>query len=122
MFPSMNPGQMKKLMQQMGIKNTEIAATRVVIEREEGNLVIDNPQVTQVEMSGQKTLQISGEMHEETASDSKTGEKSQPREKDKSDVEIVMEKAKCTKEAAEKVLEEANGDIVEAIMLVEANK
>lgn len=108
----MNPAQMKKLMQQMGIKNTEVNATRVVIEAPDGNLVVENPQVTMIEMGGQKTLQVMGEIREEKSGEKKPAEKS--------DVEIVMEKTGCAAEAAEKALKEANGDIVEAIMRIEA--
>ncbi len=113
----MNPGQMKKLMQQMGIKNTEVPATRVVIESSEGNLVVENPSVTMIEMGGQKTLQIMGDIHEEKASE-KNG-KTSKQESEQSDVELVMARAKCSKEEAEKALEQSNGDIVEAIMLIE---
>ena len=97
----------------MGIKNTEVPATRVVIESESGNLVVENPQVTMIEMAGQKSLQVVGEIVEE-----KAGEKNS-KVAEKSDVEIVMEKASCSKEAAEKALKEAAGDIVDAIMIVE---
>ncbi len=115
MFPGMNPDQMKKLMQQMGIKNTEVKAKRVIIESDDGNnLVVENPQVIMIEMTGQKMLQVMGEMHEE-----KTGQNSAKKETEKSDVEIVMEKTNCTKEQAEKALKEANGDIAEAIMLIQ---
>ncbi len=113
----MNPEQMKKLMQQMGIKNTEVKANRVVIESDDGNLIVENPQVTMIEMGGQKSLQVIGEIQQqapgENASTGKTTEKS--------DVEIIMEKTNCSREKAEAALKEANGDMVEAIMLVEAS-
>ncbi len=112
MLGGMNPGQMKKLMQQMGIKNTDVPATRVVVESENGNLVVENPSVTMIEMGGQKTLQVMGEIREEKSSEA-SGKK-----EEKSDVEIVMEKTGCDKQKAEKALAEAKGDIVEAIMLV----
>lgn len=112
----MNPGQMKKLMQQMGIKNSEVPATRVVVESENGNLVIDNPQVTMIEMGGQKSLQVIGEIREEKAGETSTDTSA----KTQSDVEIVMEKTRCSREKAEAALKEANGDMVEAIMTVES--
>ncbi len=113
----MNPGQMKKLMQQMGIKNTEVPATRVVIESSEGNLIVENPSVTMIEMGGQKTLQIMGDIHEEKVGEN--NKKAHKQEGEQSDVELVMEKARCSKEDAEKALKQSNGDIVEAIMLAE---
>ncbi len=120
----MNPGQMKKLMQQMGIKNTEVPATRVIVESDEGNLVIDNPQVTMIEMGGQKSLQVIGEIRHEAPGEGTSGGNSGStgvsKPSEKSDAEIVMEKTGCTKEKAEAALQEANGDMVEAIMLIEA--
>ncbi|MDP3742639.1 MAG: nascent polypeptide-associated complex protein [Candidatus Micrarchaeota archaeon] len=118
----MNPGQMKKLMQQMGIKNTEVKATRVVIESEDGNLVVENPQVTMIEMGGQKSLQVIGEIQQQAPGESSSTGNSGSKTAEKSDVEIVMEKAGCSKETAEKALKEANGDMVDAIMIAENNK
>ena len=112
----MNPGQMKKIMQQMGIKNTDVPAKRVVIEKDDGTkLVVENPSVTMIEMSGQKTFQVNGDISEEASGASGEVEKSE-----QSDADIIMEKTNCSKEEAEAALKEANGDMVEAIMLVEA--
>ncbi len=115
MFGGMNPGQMKKLMQQMGIKNSEVKATRVTVESDEGNLVVENPQVLIIEMGGQKSLQVMGEIREE-----KKGQK-ESSEKEKSDVDIVMEKTGCSAEQAESALQET-GDIAGAIMKIEGEK
>ncbi len=116
MIPNMNPAQMKKIMQQMGIKNTDVPAKRVIVEKEDGTaLIVENPSVMLVEMGGQKTLQVSGEIHEGQVSGSSEKE-------EKGDVDIIMEKTGCTKEKAERALKEANGDIVEAIMWAEANR
>ncbi len=107
----MNPAQMKKLMQQMGIKNVDIPAKRVVIEKEDGLLVIENPQVVMIEMGGNKTFQVNGDVQEKATT-----------QEEKSDVEIVAEKTGCTKQEAEKALANSNGDIAEAIMSLEAGK
>jgi nascent polypeptide-associated complex subunit alpha len=100
----MNPKQMSQMMRQMGIKTDELKAIRVIIEKEDGKLVIENPSVTQIDMQGQKSFQISGNVREEAAAASED------------DVKMVMESANCTKEEAEGALKEANGDIAEAIM------
>ncbi len=110
----LNPGQMKKLMQQMGIKSAEFKAKKVIVEGDEGNLVVENPQVMIIEMGGQKSLQISGDVREEGK---ERGEK--PREK--SDVDIVMEKTGCSRGQAESALQESE-DMAEAIMKIEAGK
>ncbi len=125
MIPNMNPGQMKKLMQQMGIKNIEIPATKVTVEKEDGSqLVVENPQVMMIEMGGSKTLQVSGEFTEkEGKGDEKEGQSEESKdEKEKTDADIVMEQTNATREKAEAALHQAKGDIAEAIMLIEAKK
>ncbi len=99
----MNPKQMKKMMAQMGIKSNDITAKRVVIEKDDGKIIITSPQITEIEMQGQKSYQIVGEIsYEETVKDE--------------DAEMVSEQTGTSKEDARKALEEAGGDIAEAIM------
>lgn len=103
MMPNMNPAQMAKVMKQMGIKTKEISSSKVVIECEDGNLVITNPSITEIEMQGKKSYQISGNVSKETQISDE-------------DVKMVMEQASVDKEQAKKALEKSNGDIAEAIM------
>jgi nascent polypeptide-associated complex subunit alpha len=102
----MNPKKMASMMKQLGIKQDEIEASRVVIEREEGNIIISEPQVTKVVMGGQESWQISGEVSEEEADEGISNE----------DVNLVMEKTGKSDEDVRRVLEEVNGDIAEAIV------
>lgn len=100
----MDPKQMKKLMQQMGIKSTDIPATKVIIETDEGsNLVISSPNVVEIEMQGQKSYQISGSVSREDSIK-------------EDDVKLIMEQAGCSREKAIAALKEAKGDIAEAIL------
>lgn len=65
MMPGINPAQMKAMMKQMGIKQEEIDASRVVIEKSEGGkIIIDNPNVVKVNMSGNESFQITGDVSE----------------------------------------------------------
>ena len=41
MFGGMDPKKMQAMMRQMGIKQDEIEATRVIIEKADGNIVIE---------------------------------------------------------------------------------
>ncbi len=91
-----------KMLQRMGVKFKEIKAKKVIIEGEEEDIIIENPQVVETRISGQISYQIIGN----------------PRKVPKiseEDVEIVAEKAGVDKETARKALEEAGGDIVAAI-------
>ena len=55
MFPGINPKKIQSMMSKMGIKQEEIPAKRVIIEQEDKNTIIENPQVTKVNMAGQDT-------------------------------------------------------------------
>ena len=99
----MDPKQMQKMMKQMGINTVEIDAKRVIIETDSENIVITEPSVTQIEMQGQKSYQISGKVSVEQAIK-------------EDDVKMIMEQAGVSREDALAALKEANGDIAEAIM------
>lgn len=106
MFPGgMNPKNMQRIMKQMGIKSEELEVKKVVFELPDRKLVIDNPSVTAIEMQGQKTFQVMGEVNEE----------SKELEIPEDDVKLVMEQANVSKEKAESALNENEGDIAEAI-------
>jgi len=107
MFPGgVNPKQMNQMMKQFGIKNEEINAKEVTILLTNGKkLVFSNPQVTSISMRGTKTYTIAGEAKEESGV---------PEE----DIAMVAEQTNVSKEKAKKALEEANGDIAEAILKI----
>ena len=46
MFPNINPKKMQEAMKQMGLAQEEIDATKVIIEKENSQIVIENPSVT----------------------------------------------------------------------------
>lgn len=100
----MDPKKMQAIMKQMGIKQDEIESTRVIIEKADGKIVIDEPQVVKITMQGQESWQITGKAREEAAGISE------------GDVEMVMEKTGKSKKDALKALENADGDIAAAIM------
>ncbi|MFA5992690.1 MAG: nascent polypeptide-associated complex protein [Candidatus Pacearchaeota archaeon] len=100
---NINPAQMKAMMKQMGIKQEEIDAIRVIIETEGENIVIENPSVVEVNMSGNKSWQISGDAH--------TEEKGFAEE----DIKMIMEKTGVSEVEAKRALEKT-GDIADAII------
>ncbi len=108
MLPNMNPKQMAQMMKQLGIKNEPVDALRVIVEKADGTKTIVEPtQVLMIEMQGQKSLQVSGTFREEAGE----GSEAAP-----SDADLVMDETGCTKEEAEKALEETGGDLAEAIL------
>jgi len=102
---SMNPKQMARLMQQMGIKTLEVDASEVVVKKKDGSeLVVSSPQVLVVDAQGQKMLQVSGTISEREGGPSED------------DVKLVMAQCGCAKAEALAALKAAKGDIAEAIM------
>ncbi|MEM3030367.1 MAG: nascent polypeptide-associated complex protein [Candidatus Micrarchaeia archaeon] len=99
----MNPKQMQRLLQQMGIKSEEIKAKRVVIEGEEGEIVVSEPHVVLIEMQGQKSFQVTGRVEEKKGGSEE-------------DAKLVAQQAGVGLEEARKALEEEGGDIAAAIL------
>ena len=108
MLPNMNPKQMAQIMKQMGIKNETVDAVRVIVEKADGTKTVVEPaQVILVEMQGQKSLQVSGTFTETSGS----AADALP-----DDVQLIMDETGCTQEDAQKALDEAKGDLAEAIL------
>ncbi len=108
MIPGLNPKQMKQAMKQMGIKQEDIPATEVIIKTQEKEIVIKEPSVQKVNMQGQETFQVSGQIEE--AEIDKTPDISEE------DVEMVMTQTNCTKEEAKAAIEICEGDLAQAII------
>src|SRR3989338_7471534 len=103
MFGGINPGQMKAMMKQMGIKQEEVEALRVIIEKADSRIIIEPANVQKIVMQGQESWQITGEAKEETKEAVISEE----------DVQLVMEKTGKSEKEVRKILGET-GDIAEA--------
>jgi nascent polypeptide-associated complex subunit alpha len=103
MFQGMNPKLVKQAMKKMGVKETPIEATEVIIKTPENDILIRNPQVSKVDMMGQQTFQI-------------TGEPEILENNNEEDLKTIMDQTNCSEEEAKKALEEADGDLAKAIM------
>ena len=113
MFPGMNPREMQKAMKRLGIKQEEIDAEIVIIKTAGRDIVINNPHVSKVNMMGQETFQIVGNAIEMPRS-------TKP-EISEDDIATVTEQTGCTREEASEALEEANGNLAEAILKLQKN-
>lgn len=103
----MNPKQMAQIMKQMGIKNEPVDAVRVVVEKADGSKIVVEPaQVLLIEMQGQKSLQVSGTFKEQAGGDNE----------ESSDIDLIVAETGCSKQDAQKALDEAGGDLAEAIL------
>ena len=108
MFPGINPKEMQKAMKKLGIKQEEIEAELVIIRTADKDLIIRNPQVSRVNMMGQETFQIAGEIEE--------AEKSDKVEINEDDVATVIGQTNCSREEALEAIEGSNGNLAEAIL------
>ena len=104
----MNPRKMAQMMKRMGIQQTEIDATEVIIKTPDKELVVTNPQVSKVNMMGQETIQVVGDIHEREIS-------AEPAISE-DDIKTVMEQAGVSEEQARATIEENKGDLAAAIM------
>jgi len=108
MFPNMDPRAMKGMLDRLGIRSKSIASTRVVIECGGKDIVIEEPEVTLVEGQGMKSFQISGRVSEVDRIGAEIGD---------DDVKFVQEQTGVQDAAlVKKTLEEAKGNIAEAIL------
>ena len=103
---NINPKQAAQMMKKMGIKQEEIQASEVIIKTEDKELVIKNPTVARIEMAGNSSFQISGEV-EERELEAQISEE---------DIKTVMEQAKVDEAKAKSALEGSDGDLAKAIM------
>lgn len=101
-MPNIDPKQLEKMARQFGMRVENIEATEVIIKSPKGNIIIKNPNVSKVCMGSTETFQIMGEVvKEETISTE--------------DIELIVSKTGVSKEKAEKLLKEAEGDVALAI-------
>ena len=100
------------MMQKMGMKMDEIPdVSSVIIRTASKEIVIDEPNVTTINIQGQTMYQIAGGRISET----------QPQRSSQSlvseeDVQLVAQQTGTTTEEARKALAEAGGDLAKAIL------
>ncbi|MEM5812279.1 MAG: nascent polypeptide-associated complex protein [Candidatus Aenigmatarchaeota archaeon] len=99
-----NPKQMERMAKQLGMKTEEIDAEQVIIKLHDGEIIINNPQVYKINIMGQNTFQITGDVIEKSAE-----------EFSEDDIDMVAEQAGVSHDEARRVLDETR-DIAEAIL------
>ena len=105
MFGGIDPKKMQAMMSQMGIKQVQIDSDEVVIKGKGKNLVIKNPSVVKITMSGQESFQISGKVEEQ-----------EKEEISEEDIKTVMAQTKVSREKALDALKNSGGDLAQAIL------
>ncbi|HLF54783.1 MAG TPA: nascent polypeptide-associated complex protein [Candidatus Nanoarchaeia archaeon] len=108
MIPKLNSRELAKAMQRMGIQQQDIEATEVIIRCQDKDIVITNPQVAKVNMMGQETWQITGTPTEQKRT-------TEPDIKEE-DIQTVMQQTGKSHDEALKAINEAKGDLAQAIL------
>ncbi|MEM2115628.1 MAG: nascent polypeptide-associated complex protein [Candidatus Woesearchaeota archaeon] len=100
-----NPRDLQKAMQRMGMNLQEIEAKEVIILKKDNTQIkIKNPSVSKISISGQTIFQIAGV--EEFINFTEE------------DIKLVMEQTNCSEEDAIDALKQANGDLAKAILSI----
>ncbi len=114
MLPGMNPRKMQQMMRRMGIQQSEVDATEVIIRTADKEYVFSQPSVSKVNMMGQDTWQIVGEAEErslETAPDI-----------NEDDVATVVGQTGVSEEEARAAIEANEGDLAATILGLQQKK
>lgn len=117
----MNPREQRRMMQRMGMNMDAVPDVQQVIIRTSGkDIVIDEPQVTILNVQGQKMYQIiGGEVSEQAPSQHQPAKAAQAMFSEE-DVRLVADQTGKSLEKAKEALEECQGDLAKAILLLQS--
>lgn len=108
----MKSREARRMMQRMGLNMTPLADVQeVAIRTSSKEIVIENPEVSVLDLSGIKIYQVAGGEVVEKTVERKT---TIPEE----DVQLVAQQANASLDEARAALEETNGDLAQAILLL----
>ena len=106
-----NPRETRRMMQRMGLNMNQLEVEEAIFRTKNKEIRLENPEVAILEMQGQKIYQVTGGHMTETSLEKK------PTIPDE-DVQLVAQQAKVTLERAQAALEQTNGDLAQAILLL----
>ena len=116
MHRRVNPREAKRMMQRMGLSmDTMTEVEQVIIKTSSKEIIIEEPEVAMLEMQGQKIFQVTGGKITEKAAERK------PSGVAEEDVRLVADQTGKSLEEARKALEECQGDLAKAILLLQSN-
>ncbi len=121
MHRRMNPREQKRMMQRMGMNMESVAdVNQVIIRTSTKDIVIDEPEVAILQVSGQKMYQvIGGQVSEQTPSQRQAAVAAKPTFSEE-DVRLVADQTGKSIEKAKEALIESEGDLAKAILLLQS--
>jgi nascent polypeptide-associated complex subunit alpha len=116
----MNPREQRRMMQRMGMNMDSVAdVEQVIIKTSDKDITIEQPEVAILEMQGQKIFQVIGGRVTEKAPEHAAPSPSQPIVSE-ADVQLVANQTGKSVDEARKALEECEGDLAKAILLLQS--
>jgi nascent polypeptide-associated complex subunit alpha len=112
-----SPRQAKRMMERMGLSmNPMPDVQEVILRTSRKEIIVENPEVAVLDMHGQKIFQVSGERITEKELEKPEKRVTIPEE----DVRLVADQTGKSVEEAERALEETEGDLAKAILLLQS--
>ena len=106
-----SPREARRMMRRLGLNMSPLEVEEVILRTKEKEIIIQDPEVAVLEVQGQKIFQVTG------------GEISE-REREKKlvipeeDIQLVAQQAGVSLDRAKAALEQTNGDLAQAILLL----
>jgi nascent polypeptide-associated complex subunit alpha len=120
MHRRMNPREQRRMMQRMGMNMDAMPdVEQVIIRTNRKQITIEQPEVAILEMQGQKIFQVIGGKITEKAPD-RTASIAPKAAMSEEDVKLVADQTGKSVEEARKALEECEGDLAKAILLLQS--
>ncbi|MFQ6080067.1 MAG: nascent polypeptide-associated complex protein [Candidatus Bathyarchaeia archaeon] len=108
-----SPREAKRMMQRMGLSMGQMPDVQEVIFRTgTKEIIVENPEVAVLDLRGQKIFQVTGERIIERAVERRVAI---PEE----DIRLVADQTGKSMEEAKRALEETEGDLAKAILLLQ---
>jgi len=112
-----NPREAKRMMQRMGLNMEALPEVeQVVIRMPSKEIIIEAPEVAVLKVQGQKVFQVVGG----TITEKTPERKPQAVNISEEDVKLVADQTGKSLEEARKALEESEGDLAKAILLLQS--
>jgi len=120
MHRRVNPREQRRMMQRMGMNMDSVPdVEQVIIKTSSKEITIEQPEVAILEMQGQKIFQVIGGKITEKAPD-RTAPTASRVAVSEEDVKLVADQTGKSVEEARKALEECEGDLAKAILLLQS--
>jgi len=120
MHKRMNSREQRRMMQRMGMNMDSVGdVEEVIIRTSSKEITIEHPEVSILEMQGQKIFQVIGGKVTEGTPERAASRTSKPAVSE-ADVQLVADQTGKKLEEARKALEECDGDLAKAILLLQS--